>query len=142
MAVVVCHLVRSYWPFSLSHTLSLSAFLSAFLSFLLGGMDELTLEQIKTKSDLEEDIDFENSEINKDKGNKDLGSFLADLVLPEECLVLLKLPFLFPQIYSLWPLDLKLIWTSVIKVCKKYMFCCICTTYIVPLACVFGTLSF
>ncbi|XP_046875642.1 LOW QUALITY PROTEIN: helicase SKI2W [Hypomesus transpacificus] len=29
--------------------------------FLPGGMDELTLEQIKTKSDLEEDIDFENN---------------------------------------------------------------------------------
>ena len=46
-------------------------------------MDELTLEQIKTKSDLEEDIDFENSEINRDEGNKDLRSVLA-----EQCLLL------------------------------------------------------
>lgn len=35
-----------------------------FLFYLvyIGGMDELTLEQLKTKSELEEDIDFENGE--------------------------------------------------------------------------------
>lgn len=32
------------------------------LVILTGGMEELTLEQIKTKSELEEDIDFENGD--------------------------------------------------------------------------------
>lgn len=46
--------------FSDAHLMQIFSFLSFFSSS--GGMEELTLEQIKKKSELEEDIDFENGE--------------------------------------------------------------------------------
>lgn len=34
---------------------------NCFITFFTGGMEELSLDQIKKKSDLEKDVDFERS---------------------------------------------------------------------------------
>lgn len=76
---------------------------------LTGGMEELTLEQIKKKTELEEDIDFENGRLD----------FLGRTVMS---VILLRVSVFdytchsSPQVYSQFRLDLKLGWTSVTKV--------------------------